>query len=1315
MNLDVSDIDKMATNDPLDPYAKNPFYSSTPIQRDLIATGVNPMVYFSTMRALVFDYGFNTMNALLILKDLLAMAPERRNKYFAKLVFTVGRRIGFVQNRMRPLDDMYRVDYTDPVVSFGSVDRTPMYSKMASRAFGPLRFKTSEAEKTPNPPRQDYILTGILFPRYSKAYEANILIHEGDNMANFVIRPNAPKGSRIKMIVSDRIHTGTVDRIDAKSYGGGVQKDERSLKRVRRRLDQVFSNVPVDNYGRTGDGMYYVPEWTILLLARREARIKWLVEKVVRNWRVGKISRKRESIWNSGYMPYEYNENIKAWVTLNPYDTTILPNWIRERAVNLYDLKVLAPVHNEVLHALSTIVHSNYPITQDELGFYLLEWLDITWEEYKDEKKLLYASNIRNLLTRYSFDTAYSFFYNWAVVNGIIPELPNGVELSWVTLRNHIEPLIQDAQTSGFTDIVKRFVECISFVFEFEFDNSGGVGKIPVVYTDKDFTGSIEGLLDAKSDLLELHEIEDFDSKKNRVGLMEMLLRVIALDIVASRVKPKDLAPMTQYYTDAGTYVYPTEYDRLYPMLAEALVFGTLKNQQVGALTNIKDTVIYENVAKDIKKLNLNLSGTPITLDIVLSAMGLMTEDEGLSRIMFVLNLCMMPIVERAKLDLSDVNERIQRFQKRADLFFSPDHVNRVRSIEMSGVEDEEIMDAMMRLDGMSLDSESDKKSKMLANCKDRRVVIKGNQELSVEIEPTVEFCMLRGDQYKYDTYFYQVKKGVEYNSNEDVQPLPITVKSKNPTMRLSVPIPYGKSGYIECKVTSLSENGDIISIGEMPIVRVVREKTSVRSGITITDYDQLYRPNIEIILKDTNAYTEELGTNNARSVVWTFNSNVELVEKTIESFEQYSYTLCDMRNLFKFCLLIHAKNKWDDSSSEWYYRKLWFNGDFMDKKGIESALNMSTSPFKDIVLNRRSDIKAQQEISIAISKKLLSVYKALFLFDEYNSTLNAMESDSDLYDIYRTTNTLDYRTFMSPAVEEIYNSGRLPSESVDGAFSQLPYLVILNFISAVIHLYKGGREERLFPCYPESYRKKVDIVMKFRYALECVEEIQARMTILFANLSLRKAESEVENTAASYIDFDCEKFFAKTFHSLAEDIHTIPKTLGVFDDLRVMRMGSDFEKNIGYFNVPFDSHAVGFLIAFTTLKKYTDDFRAMYVQATTDLYGTRLGDKKYRGFESDESRMPYFIEIVDENGLPLPSMPLSRIDTYRMVERGFKYLALGDYLVGREDELKALELDIRNIFAHFVSTLDVVRHAGDMDAFSLVVRKCKEFNNILM
>jgi hypothetical protein len=293
----------------------NPSLLLTKYQQNLYKSGVNPNVYFAALKALFLDYDFDEETSVSILNKVLSKQPGDAKAYFDRLVFTIGRKVGL--NFKNTVNDMMLLEFTHNGPDYSAINKSPpkVYTPNAYLPKGIISF-TDHAQ--------------VAFP-YDETWDANLIIDDPRSMGGMkVIHRN-----NLKMVVVDLV--------------ARTQSTSDLIKKVRRTVGKNFQRLFKNDNVSSTKGIYPVSEWTPLMIANRESRVKWIIHKELRNWRVVAVAKKRKSLMEAGYALVEYAVDDAGDLTKDvdaskAFEESIFTNWLREKAVRMFDVSVLAPV-----------------------------------------------------------------------------------------------------------------------------------------------------------------------------------------------------------------------------------------------------------------------------------------------------------------------------------------------------------------------------------------------------------------------------------------------------------------------------------------------------------------------------------------------------------------------------------------------------------------------------------------------------------------------------------------------------------------------------------------------------------------------------------------------------------------------------------------------------------------------------------------------------------------------------------------------------------------------------------------------------------
>lgn len=1301
--FEVVDINLMDIEKPANPDEVNPLFKVSNFQRQLLDAGVNPEIYMSALRALVLDYGFNIRTALSIMGDVLSKPAGDRDSYFSNFIFTVGRKIGYVFNVSKPDSTINNLKFTKPVGIYVRTDITPFKyagTPFSAVPFGLIRYNPNEVQ------------VKSLLP-YTEALDANLLLEDSDHMGGFEIY----RQGIVKMVVSDR----EADIGDQLQDPRVADLLDVKRKRVKGNMHSMMSKIFRGDRGKAIEGLYDIPEWSPTMIFKRENRVKWMIRKLMRNWRAKRVSQKRATIWNSGYLYGEYDPSgTGSWDINDPTSGSHLSNWIRERAVRLFDESVLAPVYEEVTKKLESVVHNNYPVTEEELGNFLLDWLDLVWYSNQSEQKVAHASHLLKLLTRYKFDNAYAYFYNWMIVTGLLESDKN---LKHPTL-GEVESIIKHSfpkMTDDPADPANKILEIFSVVYSLCKREIVSTRKlVEIVYRDSDFVESFYSYLDSKSDRLEFELMERrraiMASKANPTEV-EMSLCIVD-SILCGILGREGFTDKSDFKMTADGDPYPARYDSFVANdLPEELAYANPNEAAMSSILSLsKSSPLYFLLDRYVEGLELTYqehggADVPLTLERLMTRFGTIDETEGIKKFGEALLASLYPIFSNKKYKSSqDIEASISKYESKLDIFFSQDPVGRGAALQTYSTEEEEMIDAMIKLEGLSLDKTSENMARFSSRGRERIYTVRDNEPVRVTICPTVEFSILKTNTYKYEVSFENAKDAILSSNGGDRGILITELQSNSPTQHFVVNIPEKQTGYIRCRITGLLDNGTPFSQGDMPQIKVERTKRCLRSKTTFTEFEKVYRPYIRLHIKDGAAVLTESGTSNSRNAYWSMDIQGYFNRIGERYFSESGATLCAVSELFKLCYSLHRAEDFISQASKWYYKPTWYNGALLDRDGLSNAIEMATVPFKDIALYGRVDLKAQQELDTKKNKATLKILKGLFLTKDYNKFLESLNGSFDTQEMYNNNNTIDPYTMYFEPVERLYKGGVSTSEALDIALTQIPYLCVLNFIGVVLNKITDRDTSKIRLCYPDRYTDNNH--SRLEYAKECIRELLSRMTLLFANMSIEKNVADIDNDKTNSQVFQFKKFFTMSWKELNENAKQIPSTFSVLENIREDKF--EVVVPISYTTAIVKKFAA-FGTAYQTFKRYSDLYKYSNLQKDIASATNTLYIQDYVGFNSDETEIPYFCELKDGEQIPILQIPGDRASAFYAIQMGGLYLYLGDFKKNRQEEMEKAQKIIISKMERLRKSVNVEDETADPDIIFNIVRKCKEYNNILV
>jgi hypothetical protein len=1250
------------------------------LNNNLISQGVNPEVYYGILRALVLDYGFSISTAVSILNEIQSKDPAEANAYFRRFIFTTGRKIGYIYNTSLPENDIRRLSFSTKPRAWTGVDLTgvPIRAPDLYIPYGPIRYRLV----TPDPltPEQ-FVLQNV--SNYSNSLDGNILLRDHSMTESFGVLPGG-----IKMVVSDRV----VEEHSPSSY----KKIKTNLKSS---LDSLFPDVP-----DTFDGLYNIPEWTSVMLARREKRIKWIIHKKLRNWRVNRISLKRQQLSDAGYIHADLANNL--WVLADPMDTSRLANWIRESAISEYDIRVLGPVYQNVLDRLDNVVHTNYPVTIDEVASYLMDAMDMIWtEDVTDQTRTRYFQHIVSLLGRYTVRNAARYLELWLTINGILEAPQNRTA-------NLMDDLEAVATGAGITDptIHDRLVRIFGLTRQLETSSSN---KIEVDITDSVLTESIDDYLNAKAEVQHGFVLEQLEPDQTIPQMLESML----VSMIIQNEADYDVHNDWDLVKGVAPGLYPKNYDTyVQKMLPLDLAFRPLTVDAANAIRTLqKGDFVLQNINLATGRRHTRVD-SPLNLDTILSQNGQIAERVGLLRLRAALETSLSPMYFNRIREYGQLRTEIEKLEGKLTSLFSVSQVGDSFN-SIYSTEDRDLVDMMIALEGLQVGSNSKNITFKTMSRRERRVTSRDKIGPTVEIKPTVEATIHRTGLYRYTAYFVDHASLMKEDGNRARgTPLKI-VTSPSLSETLQVKIPDETSGFLYCLIESLMDSGAVFATGETPFVRVEYQRRCARSNRTFSEFEGSTRPFMNIERNGQKIQAVLHGDPENKPASWNLETGRLLTEVANARLADVVGTFNNLRSILEYCLLMHTKEAFANPNSPWYYRKMWYNANRLDTAGLKKATFISTDPYKTIMIHKQLNTKTEAEIEAKTQKTTLKLYAKLFMLNEYNDYYNGLVADQLKTEVARNFTTVDWRTFIHPAVDGLFVRGNSISDAIDQMMNSVSYLGVLNYCSNLLHLMIQEKREDYSLTMPDEVARSNEFDTAVSFLIECVSELIGRTINVIANLSYEKSEADTDPEKMESMAMPLKKFIAAPWTVLEKSAQDIPKNIPTFETARIiLEARADVDADIVFeSSIP---ELKTLFCPFVTRRYFLETYkqRMMHVQIEG---GQSLSQTNYIGYNSGDRILPYFYSLTDYAGNDLKRLPDSDAAAYNLARRGAVILRFGDskFYLSKEDEAvqKKREKDIVKLFEEFASSVDEATATADLYKLHQIVGLCKQYNSILL
>lgn len=1253
----------------------NPIFTSTTFQLALANTGVNPEAYFTILRGLVIDYGFGVNVAINILQYVSGLTVPEAKRYLRQFIFTVGRKLNYTSS-LQPLSQQELLDliFVNYPLDFGAVIKTPQATTGKYILWGLLSYRDIDQ----------------ILPAYSSAIDGTILL---GRMKNRTIYRDA-----LKMIISDRQ--------DKVHKAVDVAKKVRTV--AKSSIDRLFRD-----YEQTSDdGMYDVPEWTPLMLSRRESRIKWVIFSALRNWRSKMISNKTLELWEAGYIHLDYDPVSGDYGTGHMFTETMLSTWIREQVLFMYDTNILKPAYSHCFNKVTSFVHTRYPVTIDEIVYYLYEALDIMWsgEYINNHSKRQYLDHLNGLISRYYIPESWRYVKTWIEINGIMQ----------LTVVNSYEDLKENTMKAFHAATDKSFKDALSVIFTFVETTFDSNGKRQLVLSDNDFLKELESYLELLAMTMLYNNVTNVNIATDlaTIGVVQMLISNKA--DVAERA---DFNGWDQVKIDGAT-VYPSIIDNFVPnVLVKVLAYGSVNNRA--------DISALNSVANSLAAIGLNNTATvPIAIDIdyLLSniqpklPVGAKPAEEignGTEIFLKYLNRAMAPGNIHFPISYNNLPGLVQESERKLDIFFSRDEIN--RSAQLYSSEEQEIVDTILQIDSLNI-SEDLKGSLSMKNIVPREVLFRHGMPEKIEIIPTVEFSPIKTPLYRFRTYFQthaELEAGTPRRQIEEV-----ILPSHTHTM--SAMLSGTDVGYVTCEVSAMIDRATEVATGSMPQVIVDRLFRCVRTGQEFKSYRDGYRVFATIGIDGRKAVVKK-SCNLHMPAVWSDSSLILSVSKVDDSVLDAADVLKNAYDLFSYCFTLEKIGKYD-------HKKMWYNANNIDTDGITSAVFVEVNPRKRVLEYNQANVKTELEVTEYALKTKLKVFKKLCMFNQYNKTLEDEIRSGDITKIASQTSSLDGRTFSNSDIEAIYKEVLGVKDASDRVFARLPYSLILNYMMNVIEMNISLTTNIQNVTVPTDLIKTSTRGTAAMFAKECVQELTRKFFSILQCLSQKKSKQHVDTEVTYNNLFPLGKFLTMPLSNFPQELHRITRDLDVFKDGSMNTSDSmtitDFSNMISTKQTEERS-----------LEMYNSRVR-MYQSM---LSGHTVSQVEYRGFYSEKTREPYFFEVFtrtqQQEMVPLAREitvmrnlrnPTTRVieptptkinimeqltqrDIYRLVSTSGLTIAYGDMNAGKLEEMNKGVAKIENMLQKFADSIDIAVGSADPDIFMNIIKECQIQNGMLI
>lgn len=947
-------------------------FRQTPLQLNLVASGINPEVYSHALSALVNDVGFDLISASAIMADVMNIAnDDKRQQYFEKLILTTGRRMLHNYNVNLSVDKLKKLEFCENIpnnanviakaVPFARPTGLP-FPVHAYRPVGIAMYQLFELSDD---------VAALVVP-YDESIDINMHLERIPIFGQNEIVDN--KGS-FRMIVSNELPVDSKgrnhnieytdnDNEDEDDYSYAFNKINKKIKKsteyLRDRLFQQdgvnFVSKDIINDIKTPDGIYELPEWTPLMLSRRENRTSGIIHKALRTWRSAKIVAKRKQLWNAGYMFHRYEG--KDDFVFNSGAKSHLVNWIREQSICIFDTEVLEPVYLEVLNQLESVIHSKYPITVEEIGDYLLDMFDMIYnaeEIGRDQEVLTYFNDLKALVYKFHMRDAGYYFARWLVVCGIVdsaavPANPAAIDIyEWLNAQLNTS-IYNNASVS---DKLKNQISIMHKITVSLSEKKEG--KIPLKFNDYMFTNSVNEYLDAKANVLLYQKMKDHKQDANKMirAMLESIVVTMYLSNLSDYLDPTALtswARVANYSNSSGTIFYYPAIHNTYManQLPRDLLFATLKPEDVNVIANFgPGTPLYnfmDTLAKEIEagtKMNDGTVDFEVTLENMLKLVDGAGSDEaiGLAQLRLSLSNSLHSIIMNSVPDLYHNQREVEKLVDTLQVFFSVNHISRDTILNAS--DEDFIAEAIMKLDSLNLSAQSNGNVMAKKLGKQRSRTIEFNREtvrsnpITFKILPTIAFTYIKTHKYRFTVTFTGVNTGlVDYGNALPTVTL-YEVYSSEMSCPFDITIREGMTGYIDCKVEAMINDTTVVASGEMPAIQLIQMNRCFRSGTDYSPFDGSVRFHLGIKANATfnpvsKALTDLSGvrisnskSSCVRSVKWENDPKNTLISRYQNSILRNVGNANDIRKILAICLSTNLKH---DFASYYKSGTQWIN-----------------------------------------------------------------------------------------------------------------------------------------------------------------------------------------------------------------------------------------------------------------------------------------------------------------------------------------------------------------------------------------------------
>lgn len=944
-------------------------FRQTQLQQNLIASGVNPQVYSHALSALVNDVGFDLISASAIMADVINInGRNERQKYFEKLIFTTGRRMLYNHNVNLSVDKLKQLEFCEPVPNNANAiarDVPPArptglaFPKHVYRPVGIAEYQIFEKSD---------VVDDIAVP-YDESIDINMHLERkptfGQNEITNkgVFRLIVSNESKVDIKGRNYGSDYRIEEDDEDDYSQTFNKLNKKIKKsteyLRERLFQQdginFVSKDVINDIRTPDGIYELPEWTPLMLSKRENRTSGIIHKVLRTWRSAKIVAKRKQLWNAGYVYHRYASKDDFYFQSGAQ--THLVNWIREQSICIFDTEILEPVYREVLDQLESVIHSKYPITVEEIGDYLLDIFDMIYnaeEIGRDQEVLTYFNDLKSLVYKFHMKDSAYYFTRWLVVNGIldpasVPKNPADVDMFEYLEKQLATTIYNDASVHEKVKNQINIMHKIAVAVATERED-----KIPLKFNDYMFTNSVNEYLNAKANIL-LHK-KMSEHKQDTEKLIKVMLESIVVTMYLSNMGDyvdttalTSWARVLHYVNGTGTTVYYPMVDSTYikSQLPRDLVYGTLSAEEVNTLRNFTVgsplMTFMDSIAKEIEdytEIDDSKGGMiKVTLENLLRMVDSVADStEGLAQLKLSLVNSLHPLIANKFPDLDHNHWEVEKLMNTLQIFFSVNHIS--RDTLLNSHEEDFIAEAIMKLDSLNLSNKSSGNVMKQKLNKQKSSTIEFSREtvrtnpITFRITPTIAFTYIKTHQYKFKVTFTGVNTGLsDFGADLPTVTLYDVITSEMHNS-FDITIREGMTGFIDCTVEATLPNGTVVATGEMPHIQLIQVNRCYRSNADYSLYDGSIRSHLgikaDIKKSTTGAITQVIGvkigntrSSGVRNVKWDVDVKNTLISRYQNSILRNVGNMNDIRKILTTCLSVNLKN---DFSSYYKSGTQWIN-----------------------------------------------------------------------------------------------------------------------------------------------------------------------------------------------------------------------------------------------------------------------------------------------------------------------------------------------------------------------------------------------------